>query len=240
MEEKKTKPYELPFFFGKKNRKGTFFCLLAGFLFFISSCSNNHCVEPMYAPLVVSFYSEMDTSEHVSPRFLIVEGIDRSGHNSVNLYLKKFEESTNFSFIFAHDESKIDTFVFVGKVNSSISPCNNSNVDSISVYKKNDEIFFLCSRANNALIIYGERPEILFIQNTAQDTLFLFESTRDVLSVKHTNTQVFVSAECGCLTTFNIDEVRHTNNNIRDVLITNKSVTSAYHERHIRIYIENY
>jgi len=246
MEEKKTKPYELPFFFGKKNRKGTFFCLLAGFLFFISSCSNNHCVEPMYAPLVVSFYSEMDTSLQISPRFLTIEGVGSynftnvSGRNSVNLYLKKFDESTSFLFTFAHDESKIDTFIFVEKVSNSFSPCGNPNGDSISVYKKDGNFFFLCNEVNNALIVYGEGPEVLFLQNRAQDTLFVLEPTRDVLSVKHSNTQVFVSAECGCLTTFNIDEVRHTSNNIRDVLITNKSVTSAYNERHIRIYIENY
>ena len=238
--------YIPPIFSGKKNRKPAFFCLLTAFLFFISSCSNNHCTDPMYAPLVVSFYSEIDTSVQISPRFLVIEGIGSndlmnvSGHNSVNLFLKKFEESTNFSFTFAHDESKIDTFIFVEKINSSISPCGSSNGDSISIYRKDNNLFCLCSQSNNALIVYGEGPEILFLQSTAPDTLFLFEPTRDVLSIKHTNTQTFVSAECGCLTTFKLDEVRHTNNNIRDVLITDSSVTSAYNEKHIRIYIENY
>jgi hypothetical protein len=188
----------------------------------------------------------MDTAKQVSPKFLLIEGVgsynlmNASGSNSVHLSLKKFEESTSFLFAFAHEESRIDTFLFVEKISSSISPCGNSNGDSVSVYRKDDNIFYLCSQANNVLIVYGERPEALFLKNISQDTLFVFESTSDVLSIKHSNTQVFVSAECGCLTTFYLDEVRHTQNNIRDYLITNRFVTSSYNERHIRIYIENY
>jgi hypothetical protein len=233
-------------FFGKKNRRTGFFCFLFSLLLFISSCSNNHCVEPMYVPLVVSFYSEMDTTLQVSPGFLLIEGVgsdslmNASGSNSVHLSLKKFDESTSFLFTFAH--SRIDTFVLVGKVGTFDSPCGNPNGDSVSVYKKNNNIFYLCNQTSNILIVSGERPEpeVLFFRKVIQDTLFVSELISDVLSIKHSNTQVFVSAECGCLTTFYLDEVRHTQNNIRDYLITNRSVTSKFNEKHIRIYIENY
>ena len=153
---------------GVKIRETGFFCFLFSLLFFIS-CSNHHCKEPMFVPLVVSFYSEADTSLQVSPQFLMINGVDVSRINSVQLFLKKFEESSEFLFAYDSTQSKTDR-----------------------------------------------------------------------LTIKHTNTQIFVSAECGCLTTFYLDELRHTNNNITDAIIIKKSVTSNYNEKHIRIYFENY
>jgi len=211
----------------------------------ISSCNNNHCDDPMYTPFVVSFYSELDTTVQISPRFLIVEGVDApyymdvSGKNSMELFLKKFDESSSFAFSFANDYSAIDTLIFVAKISNFDSPCVNSE-DSVLVYRKNDNIFFLCNHTNSLLILYNEQPEISFFRNVSEDTLFVFKPTRDILSVKHTNTQEFISAECGCLTTFYINEIRHTNNNITDVSITKRTVTSNYNEKHVKIFFENY
>ena len=228
-----------------KTLKTGFFCTLLGLLFFIS-CSNNHCKESMFVPLAVSFYSEADTSLQVSPKFLAIEGvgaqhfINVSGTNGVQLFLKKFDESTGFLFVSANDQSKIDTLILVEKRGNDDCPCINPNGDSVLVYKENDHTLFLCNRANNMLIFYKEQPEVLFFKNTNLDTLFVFKPAKDMLTVKHTNTQTFVSAECGCLTTFDIDELQLTYNNITDALITKKSVTNNYNEKHIRIYFENY
>ena len=164
-----------------KNLITAFFCLLTGFLFF-TSCSNYHCKEPMYVPLAVSFYSDVDTSQQVKFIFLKIQGIgsdsirNASERNSEDsLSLKKFENSTGFVFT--------------------------------STYK-------------------NEREELI--------------SVVDTLTIRHTNTQEFVSAECGCRTTFRLEEVWHTRHNITDAIITKKSVTSNYNEKHIRIYFENY
>jgi len=171
------------FFFGKKNRRIGFFCFLFS-LFLFASCNNYHCKEPMYVPLVVSFYSDADTSKQLEPHFLEIKGVgndsifqgsEKYDRRARLLSLKKFENSTAFVFT---------------------STYKNEGGESISVV--------------------------------------------DTLTIRHTNTQIFVSAECGCLTTFRLDEIRHTNNNITDFLITNRFVTSNYNERHIRIYFENH
>ncbi len=233
-------------FSDRKIRGWRFFCFLCGFLFLIS-CKNDYCEDSMYAPLVVSFYSEADTSVQVTPQFLAIEGvgsdsyINASGTNSVQLSLKKFDESSSFLFASATDQSKTDTLLFVEKRNNADCPCSNPNGDSVSVYNDNGTTLFLCNQAGSMLIVYKDQPDVLFVKNTNQDTLFAFEPTKDILSVKYSNTQEFVSAECGCLTTFYIDdELQHTHNNISDALITNRSVTSSYNEKHIRIYFQNY
>ena len=170
-----------PLFSGKKSRKIVFFCILLTLLFF-ASCSNHHCKEPMYVPLVISFYSDIDTSKQVTFKYLEIKGvgsdsiINISGNYTL-LPLRKFENSSNFVFISGYDT--------------------------------------------------GEEIRTFF----------------DTLTIKHTNTQEFVSAECGCLTTFRLDEVRHTRRNITDAIIVKQSVTSSIansNESHIKIYFENY
>ena len=174
----------------KKKQKIGFF--LVALLFFFTSCSNHHCKEPMFVPLLVSFYSYIDTSQQVPPNFFetleikgigndsVFEKMERNGQRVMLLSLKKFENSTDF---------------------------------------------LITSTYNNEL----------------EETV----SVEDTLIIKHTNTQEFVSAACGCLTTFRLDEVRHTRHNIGDdAIIFNESVISSivtnYNEPHIKIYFKNY
>ena len=169
----------------RKNRsKGIIFLGISfSIILFISSCSNNHCDQSMTTPLVISFYLNTDTSQQVSPRFLMIEGvdspyyIDASGKSSVQLSLRKFDGLSRFLFKLANDESPVDTLLVI---------------------------------------------------------------TEDVLSIRHTNTQDFVSAECGCLTTYYIDEVQFTSNGIGDVSITSHTVTNSYNEKHIKIYFKGH
>ena len=233
-------------FSGKNILKIRLLYLFSGSLFLIS-CSNNHCDEPMYAPLIVSFYSEIDTSKQVPLKYLALESIGIPGFvnlsesSGVQLFLKKFDNSTGFSFFSANDQSRVDTLIFLEKRNSADCPCLNPGENQVSVYQGNNNIFFLCNRAGNMLTFHKEQPDVMFLKKENQDTLFVIKSAKDILTVKYTTTQVFVSAECGCLTTFYIDELKqHTYNNITDALITNRSVTGNYNEKHIRLYFENY
>jgi len=218
--------------------------ILCSISLFILSCSNNHCDQPMVATLVASFYSDSDTTQQRSPKFLLIKGvgsdsiINASNKNNVSLQLKKFDGLSRFSFLIADEWSIVDTFVFVEKRNIADCPCGNPASDSVSVYEKNGELFFLCDRSSNLLLFY--KDELFLQQKTSPDTLFASKPTEDILSIKHTNTHDFVSAECGCLTTYYINEVQFTRNYIREVSITDSSVTNRYNAKHIKIYFKDF
>jgi hypothetical protein len=184
-------------FSGKKCRKPGLFCLLLGLLFF-ASCSNHHCKEPVFVPLVVALYSDADTSVRISRNFLTVKAV---GNDSIN-----------------------------------------SVADSILTEWSNK--------------YYNDWQVLLSLKNFKDSTRFLFVSTynnesgesveiKDTLTVKHTNIQEFVSAECGCITTFELENtVHHTLNNITEITVLNQSVTSSIaknqNEKHIKILFKNY
>ena len=105
----------------------------------------------------------------------------------------------------------------------------------------------------NASGRYSE--DSLSLKKFENSTSFMFTSTYnneeeepisvvDTLTIRHTNMQEFVSAECGCRTTFRLDEVRHTRHNIADAIIFDQYVTSSiannHNEKHIKIYFKNY
>ncbi len=179
----------------KKKRERGFLFFLLGLLFFIS-CSDHHCKEPMVSPLVLGFYSGLDTSVQIPRDFLEITAVGTDSINSFAdsifnefpgydakvrvLSLKNFNDSTNFLFI---------------------STYNNESGESIRV--------------------------------------------KDTLTVKHTNTQEFISAECGCLTTFRLDTtLLYTRHNITEAIVFNQYVTSSIvnnpDEKHIKIFFKNY
>ena len=168
---------------GLTKKKINIFLFAVYSLSLITSCKNNHCTEPMYAPMVVSFYSGQDTTKQVSPPYLTIQGmgsdslINASGSNNANLPLKQAAGSSQFLFTIADGNSPVD----------------------------------------------GD-PVLI----------------QDTLTVIHTNTLDFVSAECGCLTTYHIEDAQFEQNKIGTISIINRSVTSNYNERHINIYLQNY
>ncbi len=91
----------------KKKQPIGFF--LAGLLLFITSCSNYHCKDPMFVPLVISFHSDADTSIRLDPsyNFLRIKGIGNvrkdslfqkppTGEWTLPVSLNRFENSTGF------------------------------------------------------------------------------------------------------------------------------------------------
>lgn len=218
-------------------------------LIFISSCSNDHCEEPMNSPLEISFYSEIDTTQQVAPAYMGIIGmndknagfyLNASGQNSIQLPLKKFDGSTQFLFAVASVYSPVDVLVYQEERANADCPCSNPN-GTVPVYLENDSPVYLCNDDNGMLILYkNEGLNVAFAADRKTDTIFAFRTTEDKLNIKYENTLEFISAECGCLTTFYLNDLEFERNNIGEVFIRNHSVTNKYNEQHIKIYLENY
>ncbi len=197
----------------------------------------------------------------ISFSFLAIQGIDSekyidsivnvsgTGKNSVQLPLKKFSESSKFLFLSAQNQP-IEEYIFKEKRSNTGSLCPQ-NSDSISVYSNGENEFLLCNEidrineANNVIIVVNnDQLEEFFFRYKNQDTLRISRPTKDTLNINYTYTQEFVSAECGCLTTFELDEVQYTNHYINEAIISNKSVKSSIvnnpDDKHIKIYFKNY
>lgn len=92
----------------------------------------------------------------------------------------------------------------------------NSNGQEVLV----DSILYNNSKMINKLA--------LPLQIATQESKYLavFNNAADTITIFHTNYDVFLSLECGCIKTFTIDTVLTTHNFIDSVKITNHNVTN--------------
>jgi len=90
-------------------------------------------------------------------------------------------------------------------------------------------------------VLYNNQKRVSLINlplnKFASESTFIikFNQTTDTLTIYHTNTDVFLSLECGCLKTHTIDTVLTTNHYIDSVKILNHNVNTT-DAKHLQIY----
>jgi hypothetical protein len=230
---------------------GLLYCFLGCFLgLFLTttSCSNDHCSESMYAPLIISFRSEIDTSRSVAPAYMAIEGVNSlhfrniSAKDSIHLPLRKLEETSKFRFYTAIPESQQEIWTYVENRPNNQCPCENLS-GTVPVYEYNGTEIFICSETNEEpmLFVYkNTTPTVFFLKGRETGTLSVYVPTEDVLSINYQNTQEFISGECGCLVTHRLNYMIFEQNGIGEIVIKAHSVSNRYDERHANIYLENY
>jgi len=109
------------------------------------------------------------------------------------------------------------------------------NVDSLTVQGMDSLGVMIDS------ILYKNKKNVtqinLPLNKFATESTFVmrFNQTTDTLTIYHTNTDLYLSLECGCLKTHTIDTVLTTNHYIDSVKITNHNVNTT-DAKHLQIY----
>lgn len=201
----------------------------------LSSCRNDHCDELMYAPTNILFYSEMDTSVAVDPAMMVLKGvgvdsvINCSKKSSVQIRLDNNNEQCMFACAVVTEHSISDT-LFIGSPSRLVGNGLDREVYSYSV----DEVTGVVS-------IDGDFSAIRLLRWAIDEsTLFLARPEIDTLVFDYTNTVELVSAECGCLVSHTLKNVRYLHNGIGTVAVVDSSVTNLSDAKNVKIYLENY
>lgn len=215
--------------------------LVRGWLFIIHalvltlvcpSCNNDHCDESMYAPLGLSFYSELDTSVQVTPPYLLVKGVGSDSLMSLG--------GAQRIYIPLNPNLNESRFLWVMEPADGAAPVDIST-DTVWSGQKLERVRYLLDGRDlvlhkivgDAYVFGGDT--IFFYQKG-----FFYEPCQDTLNVSYDLHQEFLSGECGYLTTFYLKSLRFSSDKVGEIMITNRSVTNKYNERHVNIYLENY
>lgn len=113
------------------------------------------------------------------------------------------------------------------------STLQKASVDSITIYG-----------ADNDSILYNNQKSVssvaLPLQKTKDETRYVFTNGQysDTLTIKHTNSDNFISIECGCFVYHNITDAFSNNTWIDSIAIINPDVTTAnYEDEHLQIFM---
>lgn len=198
----------------------------------LSACKNDHCDELMFAPTNVLFYSEMDTSVSVGPALLVMRGVGTdsvmnfSSRESIQLKLDNDNERCMFACAVVTDHSLCDTLIegetlrLVGPGLNLICPFKNESSD----------VLFL-----------GDFDMVRYQREQLSDSSYLVARPEiDTLVFDYTNLVEFVSAECGCVVSHTLKNVKFLHNGIGSVVVSDSSVTNLSDAKNVKIYLENY
>ena len=203
------------------------------FICMISSCINNHCNEPMYAPLNIAFYSETDTSIQKVPIFFSIQGDETD-----SVAYATNANSINISLDAENEESR-----FIVKVASSASKMTVLSIDSLKNYTSIDksQSYTLKEIINTNIYRFEEMDDpLLWLGTDENQYAYFYIPETDTLRVVHENSIEFISAECGCLSTFKLTQAGFTQNKIGVAMINNPLINSQNNEKHIKLFLENY
>ncbi len=220
-------------------------------LFLCASCITNHCNDSVYAPLNLTFYSEIDTAVAVTPSFFCLQGVGSdsiifaSGQNNVNLTLNDQQTSTDFVATITFSGSPVS--VYLADSEAVFLPYWKTNVagklvlDSIpSTYISLDGTarHYVTHFKSNYFVFDDGSSNILAGQS---DGYFYFQSPNtDTLRITHENTLEFVSAECGCMNTHTIKQAVFLHKGVASAQIVNPLINNQNYESHIKLFLENY
>lgn len=113
------------------------------------------------------------------------------------------------------------------------STLQKASVDSITIYG-----------VDNDSILYNNQKSVssvaLPLQKTKNETQYVFTNGTytDTLTIEHTNTDNFISIECGCFVYHNITNVYSQKTWIDSIAIINPDVTTTnYEDEHLQIFM---
>lgn len=113
------------------------------------------------------------------------------------------------------------------------STLQKASVDSITIYGVNNDSILYNNQKNVATVA-------LPLQKTKNETQYVFTNGEytDTLTIQHTNSDNFISIECGCFVYHNITEVHSQKTWIDSIAIINPDVTTAnYEDEHLQIFM---
>ncbi len=198
------------------------------------SCRNDHCDDLMYAPTNLLFYSEMDTSVAVKPYAMYIKGvgvdtvIDVDGESMVEISLDNSRESCRFAFAVISEHSVSDTLYLAEGSYRLVGPDLARTYSSL---EKIDDAYIFEDDFNTIRVFDRELEEGVYLMGRPDV---------DTLVLSYTNLVEFVSAECGCLTTHRLKDVKFLHNGIGSVSVVDSIVTNLSDAKNIKIYLENY
>lgn len=197
-----------------------------------SSCINDHCNENLYAPLNITFYSELDTSVQATPSFLLIQGvgtdslINASWLSNVNVTL----DATKQESYFAMTQSTSTELLRLIQLSKNTFITEDSS-----------QFYTLDKVINESIHCFNGDFEQTCILAATEDSLFTFVKLKfDTLKITYNVSLEFVSAECGCMNTYTLKSADFTHKGFGSTLISNSLINSQSNEKHIRIYLENY
>ena len=199
--------------------------------FLLSSCINDHCNEQMYTPLSVNFYSEIDTAKEVVPLFMVWNGegsdsIMTVSGSSIALPLNPGQDEVRFAVAVAHTACETEVLI---------------HYDSTTTYTTLDhsQTYELTSSQGN-YYNFDHSSEIRMYAGAEDSFCVFYKPVIDTLKVTYTPNIEFVSAECGCMNTYEIKSVRFEHGKIGNPAIRVSTVNNMTDAKHIKIFLENY
>lgn len=113
------------------------------------------------------------------------------------------------------------------------STLKKASVDSITIYG-----------VDNDSILYNNQKSVssvaLPLQKTKNETQYVFTNGKytDTLTIQHTNSDNFISIECGCFVYHNITDVHSKKTWIDSIAVINPDVTTTnYEDEHLQIFM---
>lgn len=113
------------------------------------------------------------------------------------------------------------------------STLKKTPIDSITIYG-----------VDNDSILYNNQKNVssvaLPLQKTKNETQYVFKNGKynDTLTIQHTNSNNFISIECGCFVYHNITGIDFTHTWIDSIAIINPDVTTTnYEDEHLQIFM---
>lgn len=206
-----------------------FFYILVALLSTLSfwGCNNDHCDDSVYAPMRISLYKEFDTTNVSSPIMTI-------SNEDKDIFISCMGENTIFPLMLdpASDSAKY-VFYRLGSYYSQIEYDTVFNEEGAiaEVHEKlNGENVERVPLVNDFCLIDGN---VYFFENGPSN---LYQTIVDTLTIKYKSKQVFLSAECGYVSMFELKRVKFSLGTIGEAEIIKQDVTNKYNERHVNIY----
>lgn len=201
------------------------------FVIVLTSCSNEHCDEVMYAPLIVDFFTEYDDTP-AQPSYFMAIGIgtdsvlDFSGKTRMELPLNMTSNISEYAVAIADKDVNYVPYLIIN--DSTFYSTDNT----IVIRKKIDDIYFEKD--------FNRYWQMTDDSDTDDSYLFLRAVKFDTLTVKYANQYEFVSAECGCLATQILLDFQFKNRNIGIAQIVNPLIRNNNANANVEIFLENY
>lgn len=203
---------------------------VAGFAFLVS-CDNEHCDEVMYTPLRIDLYGDMDTLKKATPFSLLMMGIgtdsilDFSYQSQITLPLNSGSNTSRFAMALTDGSCEISAMKLIN---------GNKFVDFASgdtvIFQKKIENFYIENDFYSAKYKLDESDSIYYFLKPAYDTLLIL----------YHNQYEFVSAECGCLTSQLLFNIKFENDGFGIITLLNPMINNKNNEANAKIFLKNH
>lgn len=113
--------------------------------------------------------------------------------------------------------------------------------DSLTTYRVFDGTqTYEPRRIEGKCFLFDEFEETLWLAGYEDSFYVFYKPVIDTLQISYKPSIEFVSAECGCMNTYELKSVRFANSRIGSPSINTTTVNNHTDAKHIKLYLENY